>query len=97
MAEQTDDEYRDWKDLLASPGWARLTAYAAELTNPVTLERHVTLALDGADATALGKLRQIIASNRAIAGVMTHPRARIDVLKRDKGEPVEHMGRRGAL
>ena len=97
MSEPTEDEYRDWKDLLASPGWARLQAYAAETVSPATLERHVTLALDGADAGALGKLRQIVAAKRAVLGVLTHPQARVDVLKRDKGEPVEHMGRRGAL
>ena len=97
MSEPTDDEYRDWKDLLASPGWARLTAYAAELSSPALFEQHVTAAIDASDPLALGKLRQIVAARREIAKVLTHPKARIDVLKRDKGEPVEHLGRRGVL
>ena len=97
MSEPTEDEYRDWKDLLQSPGWTRLQAYAATEWDASSLERHVLLALDGADALAVGKLRQIVAGKRAVAKVLAHPQARIDVLKRDQGEPAAHEGRRGAL
>ena len=96
MSQPTDDEAQDWRDLIACPGWARLKGYAADLFSAAALERHVELALDGADAAALGKLRQIVAAKRAVAQVLTHAEAEA---KRSKPEEtgMPHLGRRGAL
>ena len=97
MSEPTDDEFRDWKDLVESPGWTRLQAYVAKAWSQEAMDEHVIKAADLGDQDALSKLRQIIASKRSVALVMAYPATRIHTLKPFQGEPPEHIGRRGAL
>lgn len=98
MSEPTDDEYRDWKDLLASPGWARLVAHRNEVLSSEGIEKLVEKVLNKDDDTTLTMLREIAAGKRWVQAMFAHPYSRLAMLRGSvEGEPYAHMGRRGAL
>lgn len=70
----TDTEKDDLESLVASPGWARLKAYAQAEYGPQIIMR---VAAEPDDAAALLKLRQATAINGAISVLLDYPARRL--------------------
>ena len=77
----TNDEKDDLDALVASPGWARLKAYAHAEYGPLLMPR---VAEETDDAAALLKLRQARAVSGAITVLLEYPHRRLREL-----QPVE--------
>jgi hypothetical protein len=73
----SDTEKDDLESLLASPGWARLKAYAQAEYGPQIIMR---VATEENDAAALLKLRQATAINGAIDVLLDYPGRRLKEL-----------------
>ncbi len=84
----TDDaELQAWRDLTGSPGWDRLIAHArAEWDGPAFVTQVEQLADNPTDATALSKLRQLLAAKRAVMRLLAVPDEQIGKLKRAPAE-----------
>lgn len=85
----SDDEQEMWKELLSSKGWAAIVLWARTEWSAQKERAITTAADDTADAVALGKLRQIIAADKAVQRLLNHPRERL--------EAMQHHQERGAL
>ncbi len=94
-----DQALTDWQELRSSPGWSRLLAKVAEEWEGPVFTRNVEqLADNPTDATALSKLRQMMAAKRAVQALVKFPSEEI---RRLKGLPVQDpdapANRRGRL
>lgn len=76
----TTTELEDYQNLVKSPGWQRLLAWAeADLQAQMT--RHIdAVANHTDDQQALALLRQVIAARRMVDVVLAHPAARLKQL-----------------
>ena len=91
-------ELNAWRDLVQSPGWDRLTAYAKQRWLDTGYQEQLIRILDQqTDAVeAVNKLRQMVAAAREIQRLLDYPTARVAALSGQVvGAPPE--GRRGAL
>ena len=92
-----DTELSDWKDLIDSPGWARLLEHARQTwTGPTILGLVEQMADKPADSEALAKLRQMIAAKRAVERLLQIPAEAIARIERNEPNAAP-LGRRGAL
>jgi len=100
------DEREDLDALLGSPGWQRFTQMAEKLWGSAEGggERFVaqmTAVAKEDDATAMPKMRQIIAAQREIQALMRWAPERLETLKRTAVKPdsdgVATGSRRGGL
>lgn len=80
----TDDTERlEWQDLVQSPGWARLVKAAkAEWDGPGFVNLVDALVDKPDDGLAMSKLRQMMASKRAVERLLNTPRERLAHLDR---------------
>lgn len=87
----TNDEKDDLDALVASPGWARLKAYAQAEYGPLLMTR---VAEETDDAAALLKLRQARAVSGAITVLLEYPTRRLRELQpvEDARQPLSRGG-----
>lgn len=91
-----DAERADWLDLVQSPGWDRLVQRAkAEWDGPAFVGLVDSLVDKPDDATALSKLRQMMAAKRAVERLINFPRERLGYL--DRTDTPREASRRGSL
>ena len=93
----TDDERELWVDLLGTKGWAQIVAWAQRDWAAQKEQAIARAADDTADAVALGKLRQILAADRAVQRVLGYPRERLEAIQRgiDTGQRPASLSRGG--
>lgn len=91
-----DDERELWIELTTSKGWTALQKWASETWTPLAI---MQAANDTVDASALEKLRQVIAANRAVTMLLDHPQRRLKQLDDEKQQAKEPQtySRRGGL
>lgn len=90
----TTTEHEDYSNLVKSPGWQRLLAWAdADLQAQMT--RHIdAVANHTDDQQALALLRQVIAARRMVDVVLQHPATRLKQLA-PKDAPPPSLSRGG--
>jgi hypothetical protein len=99
----SESELNDWRDLVQSPGWARLSEYVAqewgldEASGVLFRQAVRNVADDPNDAGMAAKLRQVLAAQKAVQTLMQVPAHRLAALKQPPGHNPDHQGRRGAL
>ena len=95
----TKDEQEHMEALLKSPGWA-LFAQAVRAEWETQFSNYVKKAADDReDATALQKLRQVLAAKEAVTRMLTWPQERLALIERQKEirTPITTLSRRGPL
>lgn len=99
MADSVTQEREEWRELVASPGWARFVGRVHEEWNGLMYAKHTEALADRPDDTdALNKLRQLVAAKRAVEKILDIPGEQIAKLTRiETGQPVELFSRRGPL
>lgn len=97
-------EYEDLDALIRSSGWQRFKAYVAEQWGTPSAGGGARFQLavrasaaEQADADAIAKLRQVVAAQREIQGLITEFEKRLDVLKPHEQRLAAVGSRRGSL
>jgi hypothetical protein len=78
----TNDEKTDLQDLVSSNGWLRFEHAMTTLWQGQLSDLVASAANSPDDATALAKLRQVIAAQRAVLQAVAWPKERLKMLTR---------------
>lgn len=103
------DEQEDLDQLLNSAGWHRFAKMVEQLWGNAEgggdrfIAQMTAVAMSTDDVIAMGQMRQIIAAQREIQGVMRWPKTRLEQIKRtavpadSDATPLTEFSRRGGL
>lgn len=83
----SDNELEDYKNLITHPGWLRLVNAEREYWNEHLGDHLARCADDRDEATALNKLRQVIAAKQAVERFIAKPAERLRILENPQSAP----------
>jgi hypothetical protein len=97
-------EFEDLDELMRSAGWQRFKAYTAEQWGTPSAGGGARFQLavrasaaENADADAIAKLRQVVAAQREIQGLITEFEKRLDAVRPQENRLAAVGSRRGPL